>query len=138
MSGSRKKKEIEQIIYGETVDLEKEDKEYEVNEKREDILLEFLTAPYDGLMDKIRNHISEEKTEGQREMLFMRYRDTGDSWELGYINMGLDFWKMIESVFINYKPMFYKIEGDELKELEKIDYVGTLKLKGSELDGFVE
>jgi len=130
--------EFEQIIYGDTVDLEKEEKEYKKSEKHDDILLEFLTAPYDNLMDRIRNYISEEKKDGRKERLYMRYRDTGDSWELGYIDMGLEFWKTIENVFINYKPKFYKIEGDALRELEKLEYVGTVKLKGSELDEFVE
>src|SRR5699024_3188572 len=93
--------EFEQIIYGDTVDLEKEEKEYKKSEKHDDILLEFLTAPYDNLMDRIRNYISEEKKDGRKERLYMRYRDTGDSWELGYIDMGLEFWKTIENVFIN-------------------------------------
>src|SRR5699024_558476 len=130
--------EFEDIIYGDSIDLEKEDVEYEGDTERDDILLEFLTAPYEGLMDKIRNHVSVEKTDTKQTFLIMKYKDTEDAWELGYINMGLEFWKMVEDIFINYKPKFYRVKEESLKELNKIDFIKTVKFEGSELDGYVE
>lgn len=133
-----REEEFKEVLYGETIDLSKEEKDFKKKEEREDVLLEFKTAPYEGLMDKIRNEISIDEVGDKGTMLYMKYRDTGDTWELGYINMGLDFWKMVESVFINYKPKFYRVEEDGLVELNKIMYISTVKLKGSELDEFVE
>lgn len=131
-------KEFEDILYGDKIDLEKEDVEYEKDAERNDMLLEFITAPYEGLMDKLRTYVSEEKVGEKTTFLLMKYKDTEEAWELGYIDMGLEFWKMIENIFMNYKPRFYEIKGDYLKEINKIDYIKTVKFEGSVLDGYVE
>src|SRR5699024_8242433 len=130
--------DFEDTLYGETIDLEKDDVDYEKEEDRNDILLEFTTAPYENLMARIRTEVSSEKTETRKDYLIMRFKDTEDAWELGYVNMGLDFWKMIEDVFMNYDPVFYEVEDEHLKLLSKLDFVKFVKLGGSELDGFIE
>jgi len=130
--------DFEDTLYGETIDLEKDDVDYEKEEDRNDILLEFTTAPYENLMERIRTEVSSEKTETRKDYLIMRFKDTEDAWELGYVNMGLDFWKMIEDVFMNYDPVFYEVEDEHLKLLSKLDFVKFVKLGGSELDGFIE
>src|SRR5699024_12372695 len=97
-----------------------------------------VTVQYKSKENKISNNVSVEKTHTKQTYLIMKYKDTEDAWELGYINMGLEFWKMVENIFINYKPKFYRVKEESLKELSKIDFIKTVKYEGSDLDGYVE
>lgn len=129
------KEDFKDILYGDDIDLSKEDVDYKYEE--DNILLMLNSAPYEGLMDKIRNIVDAERTEDKQTILYIGYENVG-TWELGYVDMGLDLWRVVEGIFINYKPVFYTIEEDGLKTVNKLDYIHTVKLQGSELDGFIE
>jgi|SRR5690625_203383 len=131
-------KGFEELIYADKIKLTKDEKEFNEQGQDDRVLIVFHTAPYESLLDKLRKQISTDKKENMDTLLYMRYKDTGDTWELGYISMTLDFWKGIEDIFYNYSPTFYSIGEDKLSKLQKLDYIHTGVFKGSELDGFIE
>lgn len=131
-------KGFEDLIYADKIKLKKDTEQYEQTQGEDEVLLRFHSAPYESLLDKLRKQVYSEKQEHTETHLFLRFKDTGDTWDLGYIHMTLDFWKEIEDIFYNYEPTFFKIGEDKLKRLGKVDYIHTASLKGSELDGFIE
>lgn len=138
MSGSLEQKKFEEIIFSDKVTLKNEEKQFNSEEDGDRVLLEFTTPPYELLMDKIRKLVDLEQTETKNTLLYLKYKDSGDTWELGYIELDLNFWKFLDDIFTNYNPTLYKIHADRLEKLSKLDYIGTVKFGGSALDGFIE
>lgn len=132
--------EYKKIITGDKLDLDNPEKTYQPKKKDEeqDILITFSRTPYDVLLDKLRNKIHIEKQEHTETTLFLRFLDTGETWELGYIHMTLDFWRFIDGSFVDLKPKMFKVKEDKLVPLKKLDYIHTGEFRGSELDVYVE
>lgn len=133
----KNQKEFEDVIFADKIVLTKEEEKYEKKET-ESILITFLTAPYSSLLDRLRKKINPEKTDNHDTLLYMRYKDSEDTWELGYVSMSLDLWKFIEDIFYNYKPSLFYIREDKLVKANKIDFIHTGSFEGSEQDGFIE
>lgn len=133
-----KKEDFEGILFSEQVEFKKKDVEYKGTGEVRHVLIEFNRAPFDILIAKMKDKISDVQTEGKPDKLFIRYQDTGDSWELGYIKMNLKYWKYIEDIFYNYKPKFYLIREEKLEVLEKGDLLKDEKFFGGDLDVYIE
>lgn len=132
------KKDFDDILFSEQIEFKKKDVKYEEGGELRHVLVEFSRAPFDILIAKMKDKISTEQTESKPDKLYIRYVDTGDSWELGYIKMDLKYWKYIEDIFYNYKPSFYLIKGETLKRLEKGDLLKDEKFFGGDLDVYIE
>ena len=133
-----RKKDFEDIIFGEQIEFRKKEKEFESDSEQNEVLIEFINTPYNILVEKLKAKISSEQTGDFPDVLYVRYKDSGDSWEIGYVNLDLKFWKYVEDIFYNYKPEFYYIAGDNLVPIEKGDLLRGEKFFGGELDGYIE
>lgn len=133
-----KKDEFEAILYADVIDFSKKDTQYGENITNGGILVEFIRTPYEILIEKMKGKVHEQESEEAPDKLYIRYKDTGESWELGYVKMSLSFWKFLDAVFYNFKPSFYRIRGDKLVVIKKGDLLLGEKFLGSELDAYIE
>lgn len=132
------RRDFEEIIYSDKVEFKKKEREYQQEEGVRDVLVEFAYTPYDILIEKLTGKISKERTEEYKDKLYLRYGEEGDTWELGFIQMDLSFWKYIEDIFYSYKPAVYLIKEDKLERISKGDLLEGEKFFRSELDDFIE